>query len=364
MNGPTPAPTSARPSVSPPSPTSSITTITTAATPHSRAPHPPAAYPTSVVSTASLRDLHPHLHHRGDHLRAQFPTDQTTGRGGLMSWFRDVGWRHLAAVTAVIYAVFPLIYVLSASLSASGRLGDNRLFRTISLANYQELLTSGNYPYLAWFTNTLIIGLTTSMITVFMGSAAAYAFSRFRFTGRRAGLASLLVIQMFPQLLAFIAIFLLLLTFRDVFPVIGLNTRLGLILVYLGGALGVNTFLMYGFFNTVPREIDEAAKIDGASHSRIFLTIVLRLVAPVLAVVGLLSFVGTFSEYLIASLVLQDVPKQTLAVGLFQFISQQHSERWGMFAAGSILAAIPVVVLFQFLQRYIVAGLTSGSVKG
>ncbi len=281
-----------------------------------------------------------------------------------MSWFRDVGWRHLAAVTAVLYAIFPLIYVLSASLSATGRLGDNRLFRTLSLANYQELLASGNYPYLAWFTNTLIIGLTTSMITVFMGSAAAYAFSRFRFTGRRTGLASLLVIQMFPQLLAFIAIFLLLLTFRDVFPVIGLNTRLGLILVYLGGALGVNTFLMYGFFNTVPREIDEAAKIDGASHARIFLTIVLRLVAPVLAVVGLLSFVGTFSEYLIASLVLQDVPKQTLAVGLFQFISQQHSERWGMFAAGSILAAIPVVVLFQFLQRYIVAGLTSGSVKG
>ncbi|HLR57883.1 MAG TPA: sugar ABC transporter permease [Beutenbergiaceae bacterium] len=281
-----------------------------------------------------------------------------------MSWFRDVGWRHLAAVTAVLYAIFPLIYVLSASLSATGRLGDNRLFRTISLANYQELLASGNYPYLAWFTNTLVIGLTTSMITVFMGSAAAYAFSRFRFTGRRTGLASLLVIQMFPQLLAFIAIFLLLLTFRDVFPVIGLNTRLGLILVYLGGALGVNTFLMYGFFNTVPREIDEAAKIDGASHARIFLTIVLRLVAPVLAVVGLLSFVGTFSEYLIASLVLQDVPKQTLAVGLFQFISQQHSERWGMFAAGSILAAIPVVVLFQFLQRYIVAGLTSGSVKG
>src|SRR5699024_2771165 len=191
----------------------------------------------------------------------------------------------------LLYAIFPLIYVLSASLSATGRLGDNRLFRTISLANYQELLASGNYPYLAWFTNTLVIGLTTSMITVFMGSAAASAFSRFRFTGRRTGLASLLAIPMFPPLLAFIAIFLLLLTFRDVFPVIGLNTRLGLILVYLGGALGVNTFLRYGFFNTVPREIDEAAKIDGASHARIFLTIVLRLVAPVLAVVGLLSFV-------------------------------------------------------------------------
>lgn len=281
-----------------------------------------------------------------------------------MSWFRSVGWRHLVALLAVFYAAFPLVYVLSASLSASGRLGDNRLFRTVTLTNYHELLTSGNYPYLAWFTNTLVIGVTTSIITVFMGAAAAYAFSRFRFTGRRAGLASLLVVQMFPQLLAFIAIFLLLLTFRDVFPLIGLNTQLGLILVYLGGALGVNTFLMYGFFNTVPKEIDEAAKIDGASHARIFLTIVLRLVAPVLAVVGLLSFVGTFSEYLIASLVLQDVSKQTLAVGLFQFISQQHSERWGMFAAGSVLAAIPVVVLFQFLQRYIVSGLTAGSVKG
>ena len=110
---------------------------------------------------------------------------------------------------------------------------------------------------------------------------------------------------MFPQTLAFVAIFLLLLTLGDVFPALGLNSQLGLICVYLGGALGVNTFLMYGFFNTVPRELDEAAKIDGATHAQIFWTIILRLVAPILAVVGLLSFISAFGEFLMAKVVLQ-----------------------------------------------------------
>jgi arabinogalactan oligomer/maltooligosaccharide transport system permease protein len=121
---------------------------------------------------------------------------------------------------------------------------------------------------------------------------------------------------------------------------------------------------MYGFFNTIPRELDEAAKIDGASHAQTFFTIILRLVAPILAVVGLLSFVGTFSDFLIASIVLVDPDKQTLAVGLYQYVSQRFSEYWGVFAAGAVIAAVPVILLFQFLQRYIVSGLTAGSVKG
>jgi ABC-type glycerol-3-phosphate transport system permease component len=120
---------------------------------------------------------------------------------------------------------------------------------------------------------------------------------------------------MFPQLLAVVAIFLLMSAIGDIFPALGLNSQIGLIMVYLGGALGVNTFLMYGFFNTVPASIDEAAKIDGAGHARIFFTIILRLVAPVLAVIGLLSFIGTMNDFLIASVVLVDPDKQTLAVG-------------------------------------------------
>jgi len=204
----------------------------------------------------------------------------------------------------------------------------------------------------------------TAIGTVLMGASAAYAFSRFRFYGRRGSLTTLLLIQMFPQMLAFVAIFLLLLSLSKVFPVIGLNTQLGLIAVYLGGALGVNTFLMYGFFNTVPRELDEAAKIDGASHAQIFFTIILRLVAPILAVVGLLSFVSSYGEFIIAKVVLQKVDRFTLAVGLYQWAADERTAPWGLFAAGAVLAAIPVVLLFQVLQKYIVGGLTAGAVKG
>ena len=136
-------------------------------------------------------------------------------------------------------------------------------------------------------------------------------------------------------------------------------------LVYLGGALGVNTWLLKGFFDTVPRDLDESAYIDGASHAQIFFRIMLPLVTPILVVVGLLSYVYTIGELVLARVLLgDDVEKQTLAVGLFGFISEQFSQNWGVFAAGAILGALPLVILFQFLQRYIVGGLLAGSVKG
>ncbi|TDE89989.1 sugar ABC transporter permease [Occultella glacieicola] len=277
-------------------------------------------------------------------------------------WWREISWRYLVAAVAIVYAAFPIVYVLSASLSARGTLtGSNELFADVTTVQYDALFQT-LFPQ--WMVNSLVIGGVTAVATVLMASAAAYAFSRFRFAGRRGGLTFLLLVQMFPQMLAFIAIFLLLLSLRDVIPILGLNSRLALICVYLGGALGANTFLMYGFFNSVPKELDEAAKIDGAGHARIFFTIILRLVAPVLAVVALLSFVGTFSDYIIAGIVLQDQDKLTIAVGLYQFIAGQFDARWGIFAAGATISALPIVILFLFLQRYIVGGLTAGSVKG
>ena len=285
-------------------------------------------------------------------------------RRGFAYWFKATGWRHLIGVVMAVFAAFPLLYVLSSSLNPNGTLvGSNDLFATIDFANYVGLFQRPQQPYAAWFLNTLLIGGISSICTVFLGALAAYAFSRMRFTGRRVGLLTLLLVQMFPQLLAVVAIFLLLNGISDIFPAIGLDTQIGLILVYLGGALGVNTYLMYGFFNTVPASIDEAAKIDGAGHARIFFTIILRLVAPILAVVGLLSFIGTTSEFVIASVVLTDPQRQTLAVGLFQFVSDETSKNWSIFAAGAVMAAIPVMVLFLFLQKYIVSGLTAGSVK-
>ena len=277
-------------------------------------------------------------------------------------WFRDTGWRHLVAVVMVIFAVFPLLYVLSASFNPGGSLvGSNAPFTKIDLQNYVKLFTNPDQPFALWFLNTIVIGTVTSVCTVFLGALTAYAFSRMRFCGRRAGLLSLMLIQMFPQYLAVVAIFLLLSAISDVFPILGLGSQLGLILVYLGGALGVNTYLMYGFFSTVPVSIDEAAKLDGASHVQIFFTIILRLVAPILAVVGLLSFIATTGEYVIASIVLTEPTTQTLAVGLYSFVSQAFSNNWSIFAAGAVLAAIPVMAVFLALQKYIVGGLTAGS---
>ncbi|WP_028046646.1 sugar ABC transporter permease [Cellulomonas sp. URHE0023] len=290
--------------------------------------------------------------------RTELETPALRGR----RWWAEVGWRHVVGWVMILICVLPLVYVFSASLNPGGTLtGSNKLFRTFDLQNYSELFAEG---YQDWFVNSIIICTVAALGTVLMGAAAAYAFSRFRFQGRHGGLTALLIVQMFPQMLAFVAIFLILLSIGDVFPALGLNSRLGLTAVYLGGALGVNTFLMYGFFNTVPRELDEAAKIDGASHAQIFWKIILRLVAPILAVVGLLSFIGTWSEFLVAKVVLQRQEEFTLAVGLYYWGSDERNAQWGLFAAGAVLAAIPVVVLFLFLQKWIVSGLTAGSVKG
>lgn len=290
-------------------------------------------------------------------------TDRTqTRRRRAARWWSDLGWRHVVGIVMVAACVFPLLYVFSASLSPAGTLtGSSRLFREVSLQNYVDL---SDTPFWRWMRNSLVVSSLSAIGTVLMGAAAAFAFSRFRFTGRRAGLTMLLLLQMFPQMLAFVAIFLVLLAISDVFPTLGLNSQLGLVCVYLGGALGVNTFLMYGYFNTIPRELDEAAKIDGASHAQIFWSIIMRLVTPILTVVGLLSFIGTYSDFIIARVVLQRSDQFTLAIGLYNWGSDERNAPWGLFAAGAVLAAIPVVLLFLALQRYVVSGLTAGSTKG
>lgn len=293
------------------------------------------------------------------------PATPSQHRQSFGGWFREKGWRHLVAVVTTAFAVFPLLYVLSAALNSTGTMaGSNVLFSRIDFGNFEQLFTDPNRPFGRWFINTLVIGVVTSVATVFLGALAAYAFSRMRFKGRRVSLLSLLILQMFPQLLAVVAIFLLLNFITDVVPWLGLGSQLGLIMVYLGGALGVNTYLMYGFFNTIPASLDEAARIDGASHVQVFFTIILPLVTPILAVVGLLAFIGLSSEFVIASVVLTDPDSQTLAVGLYSYVGQQRSENWGVFAAGAVLAALPVMALFLYLQKYIVNGLAAGSVKG
>ncbi|MBN9643847.1 sugar ABC transporter permease [Corynebacterium mendelii] len=289
-------------------------------------------------------------------------THRQVNKPSAAKWWREVGWRHIVGVVMIVFCIVPLLYVVSTALQPNATLtGSNKLFSTVSFTNFVAL---NDTLFWRWAINSLVVSSVTAIGTVLMAAAAAYAFSRFRFTGRRATLTFLLLVQMFPQMLAFVAIFLLLLGLQEVFPVLGLDSLLGLIFVYLGGALGANTFLMYGFFNTIPKSLDEAAKLDGCTHAQIYWRIIVRLVTPVLAVVGLLSFVATFGDFVLANVVLQSNENYTLAVGLYQWASDERTAPWGLFAAASVLAAVPVILLFQFLQKYIVTGLTSGGVKG
>lgn len=280
-------------------------------------------------------------------------------------WFRDVGWRHLLAFAALAFAIFPVIWIASASFNPAGTLTSQKLIPdNPSLENYRSLFEE--VPYKAWYVNTLIIAGGAAIIQTLLSAFAAFAFSRMRFRGRRTGLLAVLLIQMFPQVLAFVPIFLMMSSIGGIFPSIGLGSRAGLLLVYLGGAMGINTWLMKGFFDTVPKDLDESAKVDGATHSQVFFRIILPLVAPILAVVFLLSFIFLINDIVLATAVLGqgDSENFTLSIGLFRFLDDQFNQRWGQFAAGALLAGIPVILLFQFLQRYIVSGLTQGGVKG
>jgi arabinogalactan oligomer/maltooligosaccharide transport system permease protein len=288
---------------------------------------------------------------------------------------RDTWWRHLVGIVAVVSALFPVVYIVSSSINRDQSLGGAQLIPLhVTLHNFGNLLHNNNAsttgggkadaPYINWYLNSIVVAIASAVFTVILGALAAYAFSRFRFKGRRLGMMTLLLIQMFPQFLAVVAIYLIVLNVGDVFHVIGIDTLFGVIVVYLGGSMGVQAWLMKGFFDTIPTELDESARVDGATAAQIFWGVVLPLAAPVLAVVALISFVGTLNEFVLASALLQTTKHFTLPVGLQGFISQQYGQHWGPFTAGALMAALPVAALFMFLQRYIVSGLTSGSVKG
>ena len=278
---------------------------------------------------------------------------------------RSILWRHGLAVLALFWALFPIVFLVSAALNPAGSLDTSELLpKAFSLSNFDTLFSDSARPYGTWYMNSMIIAFVGSSGAVFIGACAAYSFSRMRFQGRRPGLLALLLLQMFPALLTFVALYITFAKVGDVLPFIGLDTVWGLILVYLGGAMGANVWLLKGYFDTVPRELDEAAKVDGASHARIFFTIILRLVMPILVTVFMLSFIGLYGEFLLASIFLRDVDSQTLGVGLYSMTKgNERSRLFGQFAAGALLASLPVVLMYLAFQKQLVGGLTQGSVK-
>jgi len=273
--------------------------------------------------------------------------------------------KHLVIWIVIAFALFPLVWTLSAALNPANTLINQQLIPpNASLENFDYLFSNEQHPFPIWLWNSVKISFITATIAVSMTALAAYPFSRFKFRGRRNGLFVILLIQIFPQMLAMVAIYLLFLNIQEVLPAFGLNTHPAIITIYLGGAIGVNTWLMKGYLDTIPTSLEEAAYIDGASRFQAFYRIILPLARPILAVLFVLQFIATYSEYILASIILNSNEKYTLAVGLHLFISDMYANRWGVFSAAALLGALPIVILFMMVQKYIVHGLIGGAVKG
>ena len=283
----------------------------------------------------------------------------------MIKWLKGTLWRHVLAISVALFSLFPLYLVVISSVNPSGSLNLTSFIpNEISFENYKVLFNDPRIPYLGWMKNSLVIAGSVAILSVIIGAASAFAFSRLKFKGKISGLKLLLLVQMFPAILAISAVYVIMERVQTFAPSIGLGTQPGLLLIYLGGAMGVNIWLLKGFVDSIPAELDEAAKVDGASPMQIYWLIFIPLATPVLSVVALLSFIGTFNEFILARLFLVDMADRTVAVGLQAFIGGQYSQNWGPFAAGSIIASIPIVIIFLSLQKYIVNGLTAGSVKG
>ena len=358
-------------------------------------------------------------------------------------YLREIGWRHVVAVVATLFALYPILWIMSSSINTVDTLTTVKFIPSeTTFENFTSLFEGCSWslgvppfscesttPFPSWLWNSVKIALIASVIQLAFSALAAYSFARLRWAGRRIGLISILLIQMFPQFLAFVAIFLLLDTLEETFgdsvqldlwmvaialglialsllfsvfredgewttqgrkrvfiftgfvgalvvwalvnpsygvtafPKIGLGTHTGLILVYLGGAIGVNTWLIKGFMDSIPTSLDEAAKVDGATEWDVFSRIILPLTKPILIVIFILSFVGLYNEFILAAVLIQDINEFTYATGMALFVESEYTAKWGQMSAAAVMGTVPILVLFWSVQDRIVSGL-QGAVKG
>ncbi len=282
--------------------------------------------------------------------------------------------KNLFIITLIILVLFPVFYIVSISLNPAGSIGSEFIPKSITLDNWKYILgiqyenqngelIKTSFPIMTWFFNSIKISFITSILMLLLSTTSAYALSRFKFKGKSTSILALMIIQMFPNIMAMVAFYLMLDFLGQIFPVLGTDTHGGLILVYLGGT-PFNIWLIKGYFDTIPKSIEESARLDGCTRFQTFYKIIIPLSTPILAVVGLLTFINTFSDFILPSVLLKSQDKLTFAVGIQIFISESFSSRWGQFAAASILGAVPISVIFFSIHRYIISGLSVGGSKG
>ncbi|MFJ7936097.1 sugar ABC transporter permease [Sporosarcina sp. NPDC096371] len=263
---------------------------------------------------------------------------------------------YIVLVITAIIVLYPVVWIITGSLNPGSSLFSTRLIpESFSFDHYIYLFKETNY--LTWYKNTLKIAFWNMIISTLLIVSAAYAFSRFRFPGRTQGLMAMLVLQMFPGFMGMIAIYILLLQMGL------LDNHWGLILVYAGGSIPFGAWLVKGYFDGLPRSLDEAAKMDGAGHITIFFKVMLPLSKPIIVFIAINNFIGPWMDFIFARLILRSGEKKTLAVGLFEMVTGQGNTEFTTFAAGAVLVAIPITILFFIFQDHLVEGLKAGANK-
>ncbi|MDR7332327.1 maltose ABC transporter permease MalG [Roseateles asaccharophilus] len=290
---------------------------------------------------------------------------------------KQARWRTLAAHAVmwifIAITLFPLLAVVSISLRPGNFATGSLIPTEISLEHWKLALgipyqaADGSlvqppFPVLTWLWNSIKIATASAFLIVAISTTAAYAFARLKFSFSKPVLNGMLLLQMFPPVLALVAIFAIFETIGTYVPWLGVETHAGLVLAYLGG-IATHVWTIKGYFETIPVEIEENAKVDGATHWQAFSRVLLPMAVPILMVVFVLAFIGTIIEYPVASILLREESNLTLAVGSKYFL---HDQRflWGDFAAAAVLSGLPITAVFLLAQRWIVSGLTAGGVKG
>lgn len=250
----------------------------------------------------------------------------------------------------------PIVWIIGASFNPMSSLLSATAFpENPTVLHYVKLIKETKFVY--WYANTLKIALINMAISVVLTSMTSYVFSRFRFKGKRAGLLSILILQMFPSFMGMMA------TYNILWQLNLLDTHFGLILTYAAGQVPYNTWLVKGYLSNIPRSLDEAAKLDGASNLRIFTQIVLPLMKPILIFVALSQFITPWMDFIFPRMILSSPEKKTLAIGLYDMINANTNNNFTTFAAGAILVAVPITILYVCLQKYLIQGVTAGANK-
>lgn len=262
-------------------------------------------------------------------------------------------------ILVVFVVLYPVAFTFSGAFSKTNSLTSLSLVpipSDPSLVQFERLFSKTRY--VMWYRNTLIVAVMNTVLSLVVTVTAAYILSRFRFKGKKILMSSFLVFQILPSFVSLVAIYVILWRLGS------LNSLWGLVLVYAAGSIPYNTWLIKGYFDTIPKSIDEAARVDGASHMMTYTRIILPNAAPMVSFLAITSFTGPWMDFIFPRLVLRSDENKTLAVGLFELINGRSNDNYTMFAAGALLVAVPFIILFVLGQRYMISTLAAGAVKG